>query len=103
MFPVIDFIHYARHISKDTTEEEIADFIDNVREFPDRREVLVDLLPERHPLYRNRSANQIIRIRGYILASFECVGLPQSALVYVLQELENNLDAYIVAASAKAI
>ncbi len=103
MFPVINITHNARHISKDTPEEEIADFIDNVREFPDRREVLVDLLPERHPLYRNRGANQIIRIRGYILASFEYVGLPQSALIYVLQELESNLDAYIVAASAKAI
>jgi protein SCO1/2 len=103
MSPVIDITHSSRHISKDTPEEEIAAFIDTVRQSPDRREILVDLLPERHSLYRDRGANQIIRIRGYILASFEYTGLPQSALIYVLQELESNLDAYVVAASAKAI
>jgi protein SCO1 len=61
------------------------------------------MLPERNSLYTGRSTNATLRIRGYIVAAFEGVGLPAEALPYVLEELENGRDAYLVAAAAKAI
>ena len=61
------------------------------------------LLPERIPLYAGRGTNATIRMRGYILAAFERVGLPDAAIPYVLEELESGRDAYLVAAAARAL
>ena len=86
-----------------TPEDHVAALADSVRRTPDRRDVLVALLPERLPLYQGRSANETIRMRGYILASFEQAGLPDAALPFVCEELESGRDAYLVAAAAKAV
>lgn len=88
-----------KHIS----EETIAELVDAVRQSPGRKDVLVKLLPERISLYDGRSANATIRMRGYILAAFEQAGLPEAALPYVLEELENGRDAYLVAGAARAL
>jgi Uncharacterized protein SCO1/SenC/PrrC, involved in biogenesis of respiratory and photosynthetic systems len=90
-------------LDKDTSEDRIAELVDAVKASPDQRDTLVELLPEQHPIYLGRGTNQTIRLRGYILAAFEQVGLPERALPYVLDELENGREAYLVAAAAKAI
>ena len=90
-------------LDKHTPEETIAKLVDTVRQSPERRDLLVQLLPERIFLYEGRSANGTIRMRGYILAAFEQVGLPEAALPFVLEELENGRDAYLVAGAAKAL
>jgi protein SCO1 len=90
-------------LDKDTSEDRIAELVDAVKVSPDQRDALVELLPEQHPIYLGRGTNQTIRMRGYILAVFEQVGLPEQALPYVLDELENGREAYLVAAAAKAI
>jgi protein SCO1 len=90
-------------LDKHTPEESVAELVDAVKHSPERRDVLVQLLPERLSLYDGRSANATIRIRGYILAAFEQTGLPDAALPYVLEELENGRDAYLVAGAAKAL
>jgi len=92
-----------RPLDKHTPEETIAELADAVRQLPERRGLLVQLLPERISLYEGRSANETIRMRGYILAAFEQAGLPDAALPYVLEELENGRDAYLVAGAAKAL
>lgn len=92
-----------RTLDKHTPEESVAELVDAVRQSPERRDVLVQLLPERISLYEGRSANATIRMRGYILAAFEQTGLPDAALPYVLEELENGRDAYLVAGAAKAL
>jgi protein SCO1 len=86
-----------------TPEEEVARYIEQIRACPDQAELLVELLPQGHRLYAGRGANQVARIRGYLLASFEILGLSQRALPYALEELENSQEAYLVAASAKAL
>ncbi|MGA9773328.1 MAG: SCO family protein [Blastocatellia bacterium] len=88
---------------EETPEDEVAEFVNAVKRSPDRRDSLVRLLPEQLPLYLNRGANEVIRIRGYVLAAFEVVGMPEAALPYVLEELETGRDAYLVAAAAKAL
>lgn len=87
----------------DTPEERIAEWVEEARTLPDGSDRLVSLLPESLPLYSGRSANEFLRLRGYIMASFERTGLPVSALPYVREELESGHDAYLVAAAAKAI
>jgi protein SCO1/2 len=88
---------------QDTPEERIAALVDAVKRDPRCRDSLVELLPERISLYVGRSTNATIRMRGYIIAAFEQVGLPNPATPYVLEELESGRDAYLVAAAARAI
>jgi protein SCO1/2 len=92
-----------RALDKHIPEETFAELVDEVRQSPERRDALVQLLPERISLYDGRSANATIRMRGYILAAFEQTGLPDAALPYVLEELENGRDAYLVAGAARAL
>jgi protein SCO1/2 len=92
-----------RALDKHTPEESVAALVDEVRQSPERKDVLVQLLSERISLYEGRSANATIRMRGYILAAFEQTGLPDAALPYVLEELENGRDAYLVAGAARAL
>lgn len=90
-------------LDQNTPEEHIAVLVHAVRQDPRHRDSLVELLPERISLYRGRSTNAIVRMRGYIMAAFEQVGLPDAALPYVLEELESGCDAYLVAAAARAL
>lgn len=90
-------------LDKDTSEDRIAELVDTIKQSPYQRDTLVELLPEQLPLYVGRSTNETIRIRGYILAAFEQVGLPEAAIPYVLEELETGRDSYLVAAAAKAM
>ena len=86
-----------------TPEDDIAHYIDALRQTPDRWERLIDLLPQRHEMYVGRGANQVARIRGYVLASFQATGLGEPALKYVLEELESSMNPYLVAAAARAL
>ncbi len=90
-------------LDEHTPEEAVAELVDAVKHSPERRDVLVQLLPERLSLYDGRSANATVRMRGYILAAFEQTGLPEAALPYVLEELENGREAYLVAGAVKAL
>jgi protein SCO1 len=86
-----------------TPEEQVASLVDAVIGDPARRDDLVELLPERSPLYAGRSTRATVRMRGYAMAAFGRVGLPEAALPYVLDELQNGRDAYLVAAAARAL
>jgi protein SCO1 len=90
-------------LDKNSPEETLAELVDAVKHSPECRDVLVQLLPERLSLYDGRSANATVRMRGYILAAFEQTGLPDAALPYVLEELENGRDAYLVAGATRAL
>jgi protein SCO1 len=81
----------------------IAETILAIRRSPAGREELVALLAEQSPIYQGLSAAEAERIRGFILASFEDAGLPQSALPFVLEELETGINPYTVAAAARAL
>jgi protein SCO1 len=90
-------------LDQNTSEDRIAELVDAIKRSGSGGDSLVELLPERIPLYVNRSTNATIRIRGYILAALEQTGLPGAALPYILEELENGRDAYLVAGAAKAL
>jgi protein SCO1 len=90
-------------LDRNTSEDRISEWIDEIERSIGDRDLLLELLLERSDIYKDRSTNETIRIRGYILSKFEHLGLPDSAIPYVLEELESGRDAYLVAAAAKAV
>lgn len=89
--------------TKDSTEEEIGKVLDCIRIGESPKSLLIALLSERHIVYDGRPGYQMNRIRGYAMASFADVGLPDSAVNFVLDELQNGRSAYMVAAAARAL
>jgi protein SCO1/2 len=90
-------------LGKESPEEEIAATIDFVKQSPALSTQLLAYLPQQHPIYHGRSANEVIRIRGYLFESFMHTGLAESALPYVLEVLETGRQAYVVAGAAIAL
>lgn len=87
----------------DTPEDVIVAWVDRTESNDKCRQSLARLLCERASVYRGRGANQTARLRGYILAACGRVGLHETALPIVLEELESGCEAYVVAAAARAL
>lgn len=87
-----------------TSEETFAAFVEVVCANPEPYlKQLVTLLERRHPIYQARTANEVNKMRGYLMAAFEQTGLPSGALPYVLEALDNAFHPYVVAGAAKAL
>jgi protein SCO1/2 len=83
-----------------TPETEVAALIDGLRHLPQGPDELAALLPENLPIYQRRSAAEMGRLRGYLLAAFADTGLPDAALPHVIESLETGHIAYEVAGAA---
>lgn len=68
-----------------------------------KRAVLAELLRENNPVYDERGTAAVVRMRGWILLAIAELGLTEPELLYVLEELDNGHDAYLVAAAARAL
>ncbi len=77
--------------------------VDALAADPNRREQLTDLLREDHHFYNQRGAATVVRMRGWVLLAVARIGLADDALVFVLEELDTGVDAYLVAAAAYAL
>ncbi|HEU4932530.1 MAG TPA: hypothetical protein VFT48_10640, partial [Pyrinomonadaceae bacterium] len=64
---------------------------------------LLDLLREDHPLYDQRGASTVVRMRGWVMLTLARNSLPDAALPFVLEDLDTGVDAYLVAAAAAAL
>ncbi len=64
--------------------------------------VLLALLPERAPLYRERDRPEVERLRAFLLATLARLGPPPEVAPFVLAELEGAKNAYSFAAAARA-
>jgi protein SCO1/2 len=85
------------------SEPQFAALVDALVADPDRCEQLTELLREDHPIYNQRGTTTISRMRGWVLLAFARVGLPDAALIFVLEELDTGTDPYLVAAAARAL
>ena len=85
------------------SEEELESVCDNLANDPAQHHQLIDLLREDHPIYDQRGAATVNRMRGWILLTFARIGLPEAALPFVLEELDTGVDPYVVAAAALAL
>lgn len=92
-------------LDSDTPTEVIIQLIDAIKASGQKNHSLplVELLSERHPVYKNRSSIASSHIRGYLIEAFHEIGMPQKGLPYILEELETSFSPYIIAASAKAV
>ncbi|MEO1026624.1 MAG: SCO family protein [Pseudomonadota bacterium] len=90
--------------NEQTPVSAIVEFVDEIKEHPTGRGVdLVPLLSEGHPLYSERPANEVVKLRAYAMATLERTGLPDDAMPYVRESLESSFNPYSVAAAARAI
>jgi cytochrome oxidase Cu insertion factor (SCO1/SenC/PrrC family) len=85
------------------SEPQFAALVDAIAADPNRREQLTELLRESHPIYDQRGAATIVRMRGWVLLAMARAGLSDAALIFVLEELDTGVDAYLVAAAARAL
>src|SRR5690242_11535189 len=90
-------------LDSQVSELQFSNLVDEVKSDPARSALLVDLLREDHPIYDQRGTAATVRMRGWVLLAFERLGLPEAALVFVLEELDNGRDAYLVAAAARSL
>src|ERR1700716_3288013 len=84
------------------SEPRFAAMVDALTADPGRRDQLTDLLREDHPVYDQRGAAAIVRMRGWLLVALARAGVSDAALIFVLEELDTGVDAYLVAAAARA-
>lgn len=94
-----------KSLSNTTSEEEFVNLVDELKVTSQafNSNLLVDLLSERHPVYKDRSSITSQKMRGYLIGAFREIGTPDKALPYLLEELETSFYPYIVAATARAI
>src|SRR5574340_173552 len=85
------------------SELQFSALVDELKSDPVRSTLLVDLLREDNPIYDQRGTAAITRMRGWVLLAFERLRLPGAALIFVLEELDNGRDAYLVAAAARSL
>ena len=90
-------------IANAQSELQFAALVDAVAADPARREQLTELLREDHPLYDQCGTATIVRMRGWVLLALARVGVSDAALIFVFEELDTGVDAYLVAAAARAL
>ena len=85
------------------SEEQFAECVDAMARGDEGGDRLVELLQEEHPVYHDRAASAIVRMRGWLLHSLSLNRIPNSAILFIIEELETGTDAYLIAAAAKAL
>src|SRR5712671_1326274 len=85
------------------SEPQFAALVDALTADPGRSGQLTDLLRENHPIYDQRGAATIVRMRGWVLLALARAGVSDAALIFVLEELDTGIDVYLVAAAARAL
>jgi protein SCO1/2 len=85
------------------SEPQFAGLVDSLGADPAKRPELIEFLREDHPVYDQRGASAIVRMRGWIFIALSRTGLTDDGLLFVLEELDTGRDAYLVAAAARAL
>ncbi len=82
--------------------DDLGELLDSIRKDPARRTELIPMLHEGASIYAGRGSAACGRIRARILATFGEVGLPATALPFVIEALRTELNPEIVAGAAIA-
>ncbi|MGB8960706.1 MAG: SCO family protein [Pseudonocardiaceae bacterium] len=85
------------------SEQLIEELVTDVLADPARRDELVALLHEDHPAHAGRGAGATGRVRGWLLAAFADVGLPDAALPFIGEELQTGDEPVVIAGAARAL
>ncbi len=82
------------------TEDNWCEHVEHLASDPSQ---LLDLLREDHPLYDQRGAATVVRMRGWVILTLARTTLSDAALPFVIEDLDSGVDAYLVAAAAAAL
>src|SRR5436305_14667440 len=85
------------------SEDEFAGLVNLLAADPVRSAQLTDLLREEHPVYDGRGTATVVRMRGWVLLALARSGPSEQALIFVLEELDTGIDAYLAGAAARAL
>ena len=85
------------------TEETFCELIEELALDPAKQIQLIDLLQEDHPAYDQRGTTTVSRMRGWVVLALARINIPETALPFVLEELDTGVDAYLVATAAFAL
>lgn len=91
-------------LTAETTESQFAAYIDNFRSssLPGHENILC-VLQESHNVYLGRSDASMMRMRSYALSTLFDLGVPDDAIGYIIDILENSHHAYAVASAARTV
>jgi protein SCO1/2 len=92
-----------RDISPNNTHISMGRVVEDVRSQLGQGKRLVPYLRQQHSEYLGKSTNEIKRQRAFLFEAFAQTGLPEKALPYVLEVLETEHHAYLVASAAMAL
>ncbi|GJM33357.1 MAG: hypothetical protein DHS20C18_23580 [Saprospiraceae bacterium] len=103
------FLDYFCNFNSQTSENEVVACIDSLKTFQGKGyqiigQLIVKRLNEGDAIYQNRGPLEIVRLRGYLLASLGRLGTPKEAIPYLITELKHNhrQHPYLAAAAARA-
>jgi protein SCO1/2 len=85
------------------SEERFAEMVEAIRLNRQRWPELVEFLRDDQPIYHQRGAAATVRMRGWVFLAIARTCVSEEALGYLLEELDNGRDAYLIAAAAKAL
>ncbi|MBD2503175.1 SCO family protein [Anabaena azotica] len=86
-----------------SSEAEVIDFIQLGQGDASFTPCFLDLLEERHPVYAGVDSATVTRIRGSLIQALAYRALPETALPFVLAELESAFDPWLTAVAAAAL
>jgi len=85
------------------SEEQFATLVDALAADPNRHQQLRELLREDHSIYDQRGTSTTVRMRGWVLLALGRAGVSDADLIFLLEELDTGVDAYLVAAAAHSL
>ncbi len=85
------------------SEEDVIDLIQRGQGDASFTPCFLALLEERHPVYAGADPAAVIRIRGSLIRVLAHRALPETALPFVLEELESAFDPWLTALAAAAL
>lgn len=85
------------------SEEQFASLVEELVQNKEHRGDLIELLREDHSVYEGRGTNTVARMRGWVFLALARVGLPDDALIFILEELDTGVDPYLIAAASRAL
>lgn len=85
------------------TESDLVRIIEAGRGDSAFTKTFLDLLDERHDVYRGAGTPTVTRMRGALLLALGHRALPSTALPFVLEELESAHDAWLTAVAAHVL
>lgn len=85
------------------TESDVVRLVERGRGDSAFTKTFLDLLDERHAIYRGAATPAVTRMRGALLLALGHRALPTTALPFVLEELESAHDAWLTAIAAHVL